>query len=133
MLCRFEVFRRVPVLRTVAATDMTTGTAESQMYPGVAGLQALLATVRTRFVRTYGIQMFTSHTSLPDFRCRSSKSTPKPANQEFPREQRTAEIAGSGHSPDLMTTSVTACIPAEAPLVEHPETKIAHIAVMFRA
>src|ERR687898_644437 len=39
-----EVLRRVLVLRGIATPDVTANAAEPQMHPGVADLQALLAT-----------------------------------------------------------------------------------------
>lgn len=43
-----EVLRRVLVLRRIAATDVTTDTADAEMHPLIAHLQALLTTLRTR-------------------------------------------------------------------------------------
>jgi hypothetical protein len=45
---RTEVFRRVPVLRRVAAADVTARPAEAQVDPLVADLQAVLAAVGAR-------------------------------------------------------------------------------------
>jgi hypothetical protein len=39
-----EMLGRVPILRIVAATDVSAGPAEAQMDPGIAQLEALLAT-----------------------------------------------------------------------------------------
>jgi hypothetical protein len=47
MLRRMEMLGRVPILRVVAATDVPTGPAESQVYPSIAELEALLATATT--------------------------------------------------------------------------------------
>jgi hypothetical protein len=44
MLRRMEMLGRVPILRIVAATDVSTGPAEAQMDPGIAQLEAFLAT-----------------------------------------------------------------------------------------
>jgi hypothetical protein len=44
MLRRLEMLSRVPILRIVAATDVSAGPAEPQMDPGIAELEALLAT-----------------------------------------------------------------------------------------
>jgi hypothetical protein len=54
-----EVFGRVPILRVVAATDVPTGPAESQVYPSIAELEALLATATTWTVGSYKVQMAT--------------------------------------------------------------------------
>src|SRR5713226_606811 len=43
-----EVLRGMPVLRLVAAADMAAAQAQSQVDPGVAGLQALLAAIGVR-------------------------------------------------------------------------------------
>jgi hypothetical protein len=43
MLRLSEVFRCMPVFRIVAAADMTAGSAEAKMHPGVAGGEALFA------------------------------------------------------------------------------------------
>src|SRR5689334_6513512 len=48
MAGRVEVFGGVPILRVVAAADMAADQALTQVDPGVAHLQALLATVATR-------------------------------------------------------------------------------------
>ncbi len=52
-----EVLGRVPILRVIAATDMPAGSAETQMNPGVAELEALLATATTRPIGAHEIQM----------------------------------------------------------------------------
>jgi hypothetical protein len=39
-----EMLRRVSILRVVAAANVTAGPAQSQMYPAIAELEALLAT-----------------------------------------------------------------------------------------
>ena len=52
-----EVLGRVPILRVVAATDMPAGPAESQMDPGIAEPEALLATTTTRLIGPHEIQM----------------------------------------------------------------------------
>ena len=54
---RMEVLSRVPILRVVATTDMPAGPAESQMDPGIAELEALLATATTRLIGPHEIQM----------------------------------------------------------------------------
>jgi hypothetical protein len=43
-----EVRRRMTVRRVVAATDVAAGAAQAQIQPDVAGVQAVLATERTR-------------------------------------------------------------------------------------
>ena len=55
MLRRMEVLSRVPILRVVAATDMPAGPAESQVHPGIAELEALLATATTRLIGPHEI------------------------------------------------------------------------------
>lgn len=40
------MFARTHVLRAVATTDVAAGHADAQMHPAVAGLQAILATLR---------------------------------------------------------------------------------------
>ena len=57
MLRRMEVLSRVPILRVVATTDMPAGSAESQMNPGIAELEALLATATTRLIGPHETQM----------------------------------------------------------------------------
>jgi len=47
MIRCLEVLSRVPILRVVAATDMPAGPAQSQVHPGIAELEALLATATT--------------------------------------------------------------------------------------
>jgi hypothetical protein len=47
MLRRMEMPGRVPILRIVAAADMAAGSAEPQMHPSIAELEALLATATT--------------------------------------------------------------------------------------
>ena len=44
MLRRMEMLGRVPILRIVAATDVSAGPAEPQVDPGIAQFEALLAT-----------------------------------------------------------------------------------------
>jgi hypothetical protein len=55
MLRRLEVLSRVPVLRIIAATDVSAGPAESQMDPGIAQLEALLATATTWAVGSHKV------------------------------------------------------------------------------
>jgi hypothetical protein len=50
-----KVLSRVPILRVVATTDMPAGSAESQMNPGIAELEALLATATTRLIGPHEI------------------------------------------------------------------------------
>jgi len=50
-----EMLGRVPILRIVAAADVPTGPAESQMDPGVAQLEALLATATARVVGSHKV------------------------------------------------------------------------------
>jgi len=50
-----EVLGRVAILRVVAATDIPAGPAESQMDPGIAELEALLATATTRLIGLHEI------------------------------------------------------------------------------
>ena len=45
-----EMLGRVPILRIVAAADVHIGPAESQVYPSIASLEALLATAITRAI-----------------------------------------------------------------------------------
>jgi len=52
-----EMLSRVPILRVIAATDMAAGSAEAQMNPSVAELEALLATPTTRSIGAHEIQM----------------------------------------------------------------------------
>ena len=47
MLCCVKVLGCMLILGIVAAANMATGEAESQMHPGVAGRQTLLATVES--------------------------------------------------------------------------------------
>jgi hypothetical protein len=55
MLCRMEMLGRVPILRVVAATDVSAGPAEAQMDPGIAQLEALLATATTWTVGSHKV------------------------------------------------------------------------------
>ena len=55
MLCRMEMLGRVPILRIVAATDVSAGPAEAQMDPGIAQLEALLATATTWTVGSHKV------------------------------------------------------------------------------
>ena len=55
MLRRMEMLGRVPVLRIVAAADLPTRPAESQMDPSVAQLKALLATATAWAVGAYKV------------------------------------------------------------------------------
>jgi hypothetical protein len=50
MLRRMEMLGRVPILRIVAATDVSAGPAETQMDPGIAQLEALLTPASTRLI-----------------------------------------------------------------------------------
>jgi hypothetical protein len=52
-----EVLGRVPILRVVAATDMPASPAQSQVHPGIAELEALLATATTWTIGPHEIQM----------------------------------------------------------------------------
>src|SRR6266699_6171652 len=61
MLRRMEMLGRVPILRIVAATDVCAGPAQAPMDPGIAELEALLATASTRPIGAHKIQM----TALP--------------------------------------------------------------------
>ena len=45
MLCRMKMFGRMLILRRVAATDMPTLKAETQMHPGIPYFQAILASI----------------------------------------------------------------------------------------
>jgi hypothetical protein len=54
-----EMLGRVPILRVVAATDVSAGPAEAQMDPGIAQLEALLATATAWTVGSHKIQMTT--------------------------------------------------------------------------
>ena len=54
---RMEVLGRMSILRVVAATDMPAGPAQSQVHPGIAELEALLATATTRLIGPHEIQM----------------------------------------------------------------------------
>ncbi|HWS65560.1 MAG TPA: hypothetical protein VN325_22605 [Steroidobacteraceae bacterium] len=47
----------MPVLRVIAATDMPAGPAQSQVHPGIAELEALLATTTTWTIGPHEIQM----------------------------------------------------------------------------
>jgi len=55
MLRRMEMLGRVPILRIVAAADVPTGPADSQMDPAVAQLEALLATATTSTVSSHKV------------------------------------------------------------------------------
>jgi hypothetical protein len=55
MLRRMEMLGRVPILRIVAATDLSAGPAEPQMDPGIAELEALLATATTWAVGSHKV------------------------------------------------------------------------------
>jgi hypothetical protein len=55
MLRRMEMLSRVPILRIVAATDVSAGPAEPQMDPGIAELEALLATATTWTVGSHKV------------------------------------------------------------------------------
>jgi len=55
MLRRMEMLGRVPILRIVAATDLCAGPAEAQMDPGIAQLEALLATASTWTVGSHKV------------------------------------------------------------------------------
>ena len=50
-----EMLGRVPILRIVAATDMCAGAAKAQMDPGIAQLEALLATATTWTVGSHKV------------------------------------------------------------------------------
>jgi hypothetical protein len=57
MLRRMEMPGRVPILRIVAAADMAAGSAEPQMHPSIAELEALLATATTWTVGPHNLYM----------------------------------------------------------------------------
>ena len=54
---RMKMLRRMPSLRLAAAPDMSACAADSQMKPGLARLQALLAAERARDHVAYRAQM----------------------------------------------------------------------------
>jgi len=54
---RMEMLRRMPSLRLVAAPDMSACAADSQMKPGLARFQALLAAERARGHVAYRARM----------------------------------------------------------------------------
>jgi len=56
-----EVLRGVPVLRIVTAADVTARSAQAQMHPRIAHLQAFLAALCARLVREHRAEMVTSH------------------------------------------------------------------------
>jgi hypothetical protein len=58
MLRGLEMFRRVFVLGTVAAADVSAGQAKAQMDPGISDSQAVLASWRARRHRSNLIQMW---------------------------------------------------------------------------
>ena len=52
-----EVLRRVPVLRIVAAADVSARSAQPKMQPGVAHRETLLATGRVGRIGDYELEM----------------------------------------------------------------------------
>jgi hypothetical protein len=63
---RIEVLQSVRVLRVLAAADVAAGEAQAKMYPGVAGLQTLLATVASALNLAYLVQVGAGeHTDPP--------------------------------------------------------------------
>src|SRR5688572_19309988 len=52
-----EMPRCVAVLRIVAATDVAAGPADAQVDPGIAGGEALFASIGPRFVRAHLVEM----------------------------------------------------------------------------
>jgi hypothetical protein len=55
MLRGMEVMGCMPVLRIVAATDVTAGPAQAQMDPGIAELEALLASATAWAIGPYKV------------------------------------------------------------------------------
>lgn len=56
---RVEMFGGMLVLRTIAAADMSTDEADTQMYPGVTNFQAVLAAIGARCDLLYLVEMMT--------------------------------------------------------------------------
>lgn len=68
MLCAMKVFGRMLVFRGIAATNMPAFQAESEMDPGVAAFQALLAALgRSRRDRPDLVLMSTRFHVSPSF------------------------------------------------------------------
>jgi hypothetical protein len=57
MLRRAEVFRCMPVFRSVTTADVAAGSAEAKMHPCVAGGEALFAACGIRGIRHDEIEM----------------------------------------------------------------------------
>jgi hypothetical protein len=55
MLRRMEMLGRVPILRIVAATDVSAASAKAQVDPAIAQLEALLATATARTVGSHKV------------------------------------------------------------------------------
>ena len=60
MVGRVEMFGGVLILRIVTATDMSTGEAEAQVYPGISNFQTVLTSIGARCDVLYLIKMRTS-------------------------------------------------------------------------
>jgi hypothetical protein len=50
-----KILRSVPIIRVVAAADVTAGPAQSQVYPAIAELEALRATATTWTVGSHKV------------------------------------------------------------------------------
>jgi hypothetical protein len=61
-----EMFRRVFILRVVAAADMPAGPAQPQVDPGIAHGEAFLATFAARRIRIDEAKMAAFHVFEPD-------------------------------------------------------------------
>ena len=59
MIGRVEMFGGMLILRIVAATDMSTDEADTQMHPGITHFQALLAAIGARGDLSYLVKMTT--------------------------------------------------------------------------